>query len=673
HDTINHQIDLYRPSIEALKMAELHYETLFKAARDAILIIDKNSGIIMDVNNEAEVLFQRPFKDFIGLHSSQILSDIIDIDLNKELFDQINYPFPLRLEVIDSSGKLIPVEISFNEIQMGGQILNQYIIRDISKRIEAEVKLKHSEIKYRHLFEDSPFSILLIDSNGSLVDFNPILEETLGYTREELMGRKFLDLSLIHKDYLMDVLNRLKNQERGRFFSPMEIQLYKKNGNLIWVNLQSSLIDIGDETFYQIICENITEQKKLEQELKKISRLKAIIADIISRFVGIHIFDEAIIDSLKELGEFINATRAYLYIFNDDFIFTKSNYIWSRKLILPQYNLPEYIDINNFPWLIEKFRDSDYYYVKNVDLLPREAVNLKYFLKNHNAKNFLAFSIKINEILEGIICFDNILDHDYWMEENLEILTIISEILKNVMLRMLAEENLRISEDSMHQELDREYFYKELFVNDINSIINNIKMSLDEYDELDNQIILTPKRKIFDSIRDQCINGQLLIYITQKLTMLNETNIIIEPVNLNDVIEDVKEFIKNSYSNRKIKIKVEHPFEDLYVKADKFLIDVFVNILISSIRYNENPTININIIVVRSQQDNMNYVKVKIIDYQKEILNIGKEMIFRKERDKDSKIKEIILGFLLVERVLNNYNGKIWVEGDSFVILLPEA
>jgi len=48
-------------------------------------------------------------------------------------------------------------------------------------------------------------------------------------------------------------------------------------------------------------------------------------------------------------------------------------------------------------------------------------------------------------------------------------------------------------------------------------------------------------------------------------------------------------------------------------------------------------------------------------------------MIFRKEREKDSKIKEIILGFLLVERILNNYNGKIWVEGDSFVILLPEA
>ncbi|MFW9999748.1 MAG: PAS domain S-box protein [Candidatus Hodarchaeota archaeon] len=673
HNTINHQIDLYRPSIEALKMAELHYEALFKAARDAILIIDKKSGIIMDVNKEAEVLFQRPFEDFIGLHSSQIISDIIDIDFNEEVFDQLNYPFPLRLEVIDSSGRLVPVEISFNEVQMGGQILVQYIIRDISKRVEAEIKLKHSEIKYRHLFEDSPFSILLIDPNGALVDFNPNLEKTLGYTREELMGRKFVDLSLIHKDYLIGVLDRVKRQERGKVFSPLEIQLYHKNGNLIWVNLQSSLVDIGEKTFYQIICENITEQKKIEQELKKISRLKTIIAGTVSRFVGIQEFNQAIIESLRDIGEFVNATRAYLYIFDNNSDDTKRNYVWSRKLILPHISLPESIDIDNFPWLSEKLKDSDYYYVKDVDNLPREAVNLAYFLKNQRVNNFLTFSIIINGILEGMVCFDNLTDQDYWVEENLELLTIISEIFKHVMLRMFTEENVRKSEQTMHQELDREYFYKELFVNDINSIIKNVQSLLDEYNKQNTRIISKSNRKLLDNIKDQCINGQLLLYIIQKLTMINEANILIKAVNLNDVIEDVKEFITNSYPNKKIKIDVEHPPEDLYVKADKFLIDVFVNILISSIRYNRNPKIKIKIIIFTSQMDDINYIKVKVIDHQKEILNIEKEMIFQKEREKDSKIKEIILGFLLVERILNNYNGKIWVEGDSFVILLPEA
>jgi len=673
HSAIINQIALFQPSIEALKMAELRYEALFKAARDAILIIDKKSGIIMDANKEAEALFQRPFEDFIGLHSSQILSAIINIDFNEEVFDSLNYPFPLRLEVIDNSGNLIPVEISVNEVQMGGQIFVQYIIRDISKRIEAEIKLKHSEIKYRHLFKDSPFSILLIDPKGSLVDFNPALEKTLGYTREELMGRKFADLSLIHQDYMVEVLKRFKKEERGKIFPSLEIQLYQKNGNLIWVNMQTSFVDIGEETFYQIICQNITEQKRIEQELMKISRLKAIITGIVSRFVGIKDFDQAIIDSLKDVGEFVNATRAYLYIFNKNFGFTKRNYVWYAKLIYPQINLPKNIIINNFPWVIEKLKTSDYFYIKNVDNLPKQAKKFKIFLDIHKIKNLLTFSVKINDILEGIVCFDNITYEDYWIEENLELISIISDIFKNVILRKLAEENLRISKQTIHQEFDRVYFYKELFVNDIKNIIKSIQSLLNEYNKQDNQIILKSRRELLDSIEDQCINGQLLIYIIQKLAMLNEKNVLIKPVNLINAIQDVIEFITNSYSNKKINIIVEHPTEDLYVKADKFLLDVFVNILISSIRYNKNPTIEIKIIIFRSQIDNLNYIKIKFIDYQEEILNIGKELIFKKEREKDGKIKEIILGFLLVERVLNNYNGKIWVEGDSFVILLPEA
>ncbi|MFW9874505.1 MAG: ADP-ribosylation factor-like protein [Candidatus Thorarchaeota archaeon] len=673
HSIINNQIDLYKPSIEALKIAELRYEALFKAARDAILIIDRKSGIIMDVNQEAEELFQRPFEDFIGLHSSQILSYIIDIDFNEEVFKELNYPFPLRLEVIDNSGNFIPVEMSVNDVQIGGQTLVQYIIRDIRKRIEAEIKLKHSEIKYRYLFQESPFSVLLIDPKGFLVDFNPALEETLGYTRDELLGKKFVDLSLIHRDYLVDVLKRLKIEERGKIFPPLEIQLYQKNDNLIWVNMQTSLVDIGDNTFYQIICQNITEEKKIEQELKKISRLKAIITAIASRFVGIQDFSQAIIESLRDIGEFVNATRVYLYILNENFGLIKRNYEWYSKVMFPQVSLPENIQMNNFPWLTEKLLESDYLYVKSVDKLPTKAVNLKHFLENQKVKNFIIFSVKINGILEAIIRLDNIKDNDYWIEENLDLLSIISDLLKNVLHRKLAEEYLRKSEETIHQEFDREYFYKELFVNDINSVIKNIQLSLHDYEKADNQIILESKRELLNDIKNQCINSKLLIDIIRKLTMINQTNVLIEPVKLNNVIDDVKEFITKSYSNKNINIIVEQPIEELYVKADKFLIDVFVNILISSIRYNRNSTIEIKIIIFRSQQDNINYIKVKFIDYQKEILNIEKGLIFHKEREKDSKIKDIILGFLLVERILNNYNGKIWVEGDSFVILLPEA
>jgi len=673
HGTITNQIDLYKPSIEALKIAELRYEALFKAARDAILIIDKKSGIIMDANKQAEELFQLPFEDFIGFHSSQLLNEIINIDFNEEIFDQLNSPLPLRLDVIDNSGNLIPVEINVNEVQMGGQVFTQYIIRDISKRLEAEIKLKNSEIKYRHLFKDSPFSVLLINPNGSIVDCNPALEKSLGYTREELLGREFVDLSLIHQDYLVEVLKRFRKEERGRIFPPLEIQLYQKNGNLIWVNMQSSFVEIGDDTFYQIICHDVTEQKKTEQDLKKISKLEGIIARIISRFIGIKDFNQAIYDSLREIGEFVNANRAFIYIFNNNYNFMKRNYVWYGKLTYPQIDLPQFISINNFPWVIEKLKTSDYFYINEIDTLPKQANNFKYFLELQKIENILVFALKINNLLEGIICFDNLSEKDYWKEENLETLGIFSDIIKNVILRKFAENNLRISEESFHEEFDREYFYKELFINDINNIINSLQLSLDNYIKQNNQFLSKSLRELLDSVKSECINSQLLIYIIQKLTVLNETKIAIVKVGLNNVINDVIDFITSTYTNKRINIIVENPNEELYVKADKFLIDVLVNILISSIRYSKKPSIELKIIIYRSKENNINYVKIKFVDYKKEILNIEKDMIFKKEREKDSKIKEIILGFLLVERILSNYKGKIWVEGNNFVILIPEA
>ncbi|MFW9874031.1 MAG: ADP-ribosylation factor-like protein, partial [Candidatus Thorarchaeota archaeon] len=60
YDTILEKLKLVEPTIQALRIAEMRYQALFMAARDAILIIDRKSGIIVDANKQAELLFQLP-------------------------------------------------------------------------------------------------------------------------------------------------------------------------------------------------------------------------------------------------------------------------------------------------------------------------------------------------------------------------------------------------------------------------------------------------------------------------------------------------------------------------------------------------------------------------------------------------------------------------------------
>ncbi|MFX1256522.1 MAG: PAS domain S-box protein [Promethearchaeota archaeon] len=140
-------------------------------------------------------------------------------------------------------------------------------IADITEKFKLEQKLKNSEERYRQLFENTPFSITLINQHGRVIDFNPASEKLTGYLREELIGSNFNLLSMIHQKYISILLKRLEKVRKGEILSPLDIQLYKKDGSMIWIKYQSSLVKIGNKTLIQIIFHDISKQKKVEQKL----------------------------------------------------------------------------------------------------------------------------------------------------------------------------------------------------------------------------------------------------------------------------------------------------------------------------------------------------------------------------------------------------------------------
>lgn len=126
-----------KPAIKTIEMAEYRYQALFKAARDAILIIDRNLGIIIDANEEAENLFDQPREDIIGLHSSQLKM------FNQEILDPMNLRMensPLFKKLRRLNGRTAYMEVSRNEIQYLDLI--QVIFHDITELKIAEQKLK---------------------------------------------------------------------------------------------------------------------------------------------------------------------------------------------------------------------------------------------------------------------------------------------------------------------------------------------------------------------------------------------------------------------------------------------------------------------------------------------------------------------------------------------------
>ncbi|MFX0154549.1 MAG: sensor histidine kinase [Candidatus Hodarchaeota archaeon] len=109
--------------------------------------------------------------------------------------------------------------------------------------------------------------------------------------------------------------------------------------------------------------------------------------------------------------------------------------------------------------------------------------------------------------------------------------------------------------------------------------------------------------------------------------------------------------------------------------------DVFENILLNSVKYDENSEIIITIEVSKIQINDKTYNKIEFIDNGIGVPDERKEIIFKRGNRELKGTKGMGLGLSLVSKIIESLNGKIWVEnrikddytkGSTFIITLPD-
>src|SRR5579863_624309 len=136
------------------------------------------------------------------------------------------------------------------------------------ERDRTEKRLRHSEARYRALVGNLIYGICRCNIKGKFLDVNPALATMLGYaSREELLA---LNLAA---DVLADPAKRAQLLGRSAELNgsnPLETEWKRKNGATIKVKLSGREVKSEGETdSYEIIVENITQQRKLEDHLRQ--------------------------------------------------------------------------------------------------------------------------------------------------------------------------------------------------------------------------------------------------------------------------------------------------------------------------------------------------------------------------------------------------------------------
>jgi len=190
---------------------------------------------------------------------------------------------------LTKSGKKIFVQLNshFMLDKQGNHYGIEGTFIDITEKYKLEEKLRESEKKYRNLYDNTPFSVVLINTQGIVVDMNPKAKEMFGYDRSEVIGKKFMDISIIHKDYLPKLLTVFRKFVKGEKFHRMDIKIIKKDGVVFWANLQAALTKINDKTYVQALFTDVTAKKVaeilIEKEMLKLKELDQIRKNLISR------------------------------------------------------------------------------------------------------------------------------------------------------------------------------------------------------------------------------------------------------------------------------------------------------------------------------------------------------------------------------------------------------
>lgn len=247
------------------KSLDGRYKTIFESVNAAAYLTEID-GKILESNQKSCWLSGYKWDDLTKMNISDIFPDSVDWpQLAEEIISKGGMDF--ESENIRKDGSSFPVSISTSLFKMDGKPVMLALIWDITKRKEAEEKLKSSEERYRCIFENSAVAIMLTDERERVVSWNKYTETLLDMSEEDLLNKP---VAMLYPPEEWKKIRMENIREKGAQHN-LETRMYKKNQELIDVDLSLSVFknDAWEIIGSIGVINNITERKLAEKKLKE--------------------------------------------------------------------------------------------------------------------------------------------------------------------------------------------------------------------------------------------------------------------------------------------------------------------------------------------------------------------------------------------------------------------
>lgn len=264
------EVEERRRAEQEIREREALYRSIFEKNRAVKLILDPQSGSIVDANTAACYFYGYPHSRLLRMNISHINvlpREQVRQKMRMAVEETCNvFEFQHRL----ADGSLRDVEVHSAPIEIGGQNLLYSIIHDITKRKKALEALRQSERTFRDLFEMAGDILLVQDSQCRIIDANLQASETLGYSKQELLGHTLEHFeSAPHKGNSARRLAELQ----GPGVTVYESEFLRKDGSLLPVEVKARSIELRGEPAVLGIARDISARKAMEALREDVERI----------------------------------------------------------------------------------------------------------------------------------------------------------------------------------------------------------------------------------------------------------------------------------------------------------------------------------------------------------------------------------------------------------------
>jgi len=315
----------------ALSRSERRFRALVESGPDANVLVDGN-GRIVQVNQRAEEMFGYHEAELVGCPIEQLIPP--RFRLRHEVLRAEFQARPkrrlmgTRLELFGcrKDGSEFPVDVSLGPIETEEGVLIATIVTDITERRRAEQALREAEEQRQRvaeeisdLYNNAPCGYHSLDKDGVFVRINDAELSWLGYSREEIIGRKKFPDLLTAESVGVYRMSFPALKERG-WVRDLEFEMVRKDGTIMPVLLNATALkdSAGNFLMSRSTIFDITERKRAEAEMAERHRLETLVAEVGVALTGAESLRQGLQQCAEILVRDINAALARIWTVNEE-------------------------------------------------------------------------------------------------------------------------------------------------------------------------------------------------------------------------------------------------------------------------------------------------------------------------------------------------------------------